>query len=122
MILKQHLDIDGTAFDISIRRPPPVDDAGGKTLDKWMRVIIGALEAEAGEPFEWEGKATEATDDRTCCGSCEYYECGYELHDLPYCSKGSSDHHGHILSEGHRSCDQYLRSDMLYTPRGTDDE
>ena len=53
MILKQHLDIDGVTFDIAIRKPPPVDEAGGKELDRWMRVITDVLELEAGQPFEW---------------------------------------------------------------------
>ena len=57
MILKQHLDIDDLSFDIAIRKPPPVDEAGGKELDKWMRVLVGALETEAGQPFDW-GDAT----------------------------------------------------------------
>ena len=59
MILKQHLDIDGVTFDIAIRKPPPVDEAGGKELDRWMRVIVGALELEAGQPFEWANAAVE---------------------------------------------------------------
>ena len=45
MILKQHLEIDGVTFDITIRKPPPVDEAGGKLLDRWMRVIVGAIKA-----------------------------------------------------------------------------
>jgi len=43
MILKQHLEIDGLEFDIWIRKPPPVDEAGGKLLDRWMRVIVKAV-------------------------------------------------------------------------------
>ena len=76
MILTQHLDIDGVAFDIAIRKPPPVDEAGGKELDRWMRVIIGVLELEAGQPlssnadsmpidagyssWSWDGSTTDA--------------------------------------------------------------
>jgi len=47
MILKQHLEIDGLEFDIWIRKPPPVDEAGGKLLDRWMRVIVKAVRETA---------------------------------------------------------------------------
>ena len=56
MILKQHLEIEDLEFDISIRKPLPVDKEGGKELDGWMKVIIGALEEKAGESFEWDGE------------------------------------------------------------------
>jgi len=52
MILKQHLEIEDLEFDISIRKPLPVDKEGGKELDGWMKVIIGALEEKAGESYE----------------------------------------------------------------------
>ena len=63
MILKQHLDIDGLEFDIAIRKPPPVDEAGGKELDAWMRIIVVALEetkALSDEFTAWEQLSDEA--------------------------------------------------------------
>ena len=63
MILKQHLDIGDLSFDIAIRKPPPVDEAGGKELDRWMRVIVGALDEarEMGLEFAgWDRLSDEA--------------------------------------------------------------
>lgn len=63
MILKQHRDIDGLSFDIAIRKPPPVDEAGGKELARWMRVLVGALDEarEMGLEFAgWDRLSDEA--------------------------------------------------------------
>ena len=58
MILKQHLEIDGLEFDIWIRKPPPVDEAGGKLLDRWMRVIVNAVRQTA--VLTWDQLSDEA--------------------------------------------------------------
>ena len=63
MILKQHLEIDGLEFDIWIRKPPPVDEAGGKLLDRWMRVIVKAVRETAALTAEfatWDQLSDEA--------------------------------------------------------------
>ncbi len=64
MILEQHLEIDGLEFDIKIRKAPPVDEAGGKELAKWIQVIVDVLELEAGEPFDWANTTTIQLEDK----------------------------------------------------------
>lgn len=63
MILKQHLDIGGLEFDIAIRKPPPVDEAGTHELDGWMRAFVSMIREinEIGGEFAvWDQLSDEA--------------------------------------------------------------
>jgi len=55
MRFMQHLEVDGVEIDFELDTPPPEgDEVASAKLEHYADVIVKALEADAGQPFEWE--------------------------------------------------------------------
>jgi len=51
----QHLKIEDVEIDFELGTPPPEgDEMASAKLEHYADVIVKALEADAGQPFDWE--------------------------------------------------------------------